>query len=96
MIKVIDDWVIDTDSYCFIAEQITSKKDKNGNIIVKNKTYHATVSDAVRRIMNEKIKDAVADGEKEMRDFFAEMIAINDEFKSILKEVERKETLTND
>ena len=69
------------------------KKDKKGNIIVKNRTYYATVSDAVRRIMNEKIKDAVADGEKEMCDFFAEMTALNDEFKSILNEVKSKETL---
>lgn len=93
MIKVTDDWIIDTDGYCFVAEQITDKKDKRGNVIVKNKTYHASVSDAVRRIMNEKIKCAVADGDKEMREFFAEMVAINDKFKSILNEVKSKETL---
>ena len=93
MIIVIDDWIIDTDGYCFIAEQITDKKDKRGNVIVKNKTYHASVSDAVRRIMNEKVKCTVADGDKEMREFFAEMVAINDKFKSILNEVKSKETL---
>jgi iron only hydrogenase large subunit-like protein len=93
MIKVIDNWIIDTDGYCFIAGELTDKKDKKGNVIVKSKTYHAGVSDAARRIMNEKIKDAVADGDKEMREFFAEMVAINDKFKSILSEVKSKEIL---
>ena len=43
--------------------------------------------------MNEKVKCTVADGDKEMREFFAEMVAINDKFKSILNEVKSKETL---
>lgn len=83
MIKVIDNWVIDVDSFSFISMRDTGRINKFGDTIYKDQKYHHELSAAVSRIMKEYQMDIVRKKDMDVPEAIVELTDVLNKFRGM-------------
>lgn len=84
MIKIDEDFSIIADDNCYIVCKFTYK-DKNGEDVYKNLTYHRTLKEALTALIRKKQIKLVADNELTLQQAINEFERIEEEFEQVLK-----------
>lgn len=97
MVKVIDDWFLESDSYNYVLKKYTSTtQDKEGNPVMNfsNITFHNDVTSALKFLMKiyqrEKLKEKLYSS---LEDYLKELDRINKDFERILINIKNMEVL---
>lgn len=85
MIKIDEDFSIIADDNCYIVCKF-SYKDKNGEDVYKNLTYHRTLKEALTALIRKKQIKLVAENELTLQQAINEFKRIEEEFEQALKE----------
>lgn len=85
MIKIDEDFSIIADDNCYIVCKFTYK-DKNGEDVYKNLTYHRTLKEALTALIRKKQIKLVADNELTLQEAINEFERIEKEIEQSLKE----------
>ena len=62
MIKINDDWIIDSDDNCYILKEDLHKCDKNGKKRYKVKGYYSGLSEAFNALIKEDTREMFTQG----------------------------------
>ena len=90
MIKIDEDFSIIADDNCYIVCKFTYK-DKNGEDVYKNLTYHRTLKEALTALIRKKQMKLVADNELTLQEAINEFKRIEEEFEQTFKELVAEE-----
>lgn len=85
MIKIDEDFSIIADDNCYIVSRYYGK-DKNGEDVYKNLTYHRTLKEALTALIRKKQIKLVAENELTLQQAINEFKRIEEEFEQALKE----------
>lgn len=85
MIKIDKDFSIIADDNCYIVSRYYGK-DKNGEDVYKNLTYHRTLKEALTALIRKKQIKLVADNELTLQEAINEFERIEKEIEQSLKE----------
>lgn len=85
MIKIDEDFSIIVDDNCYIVCKF-SYKNKNGEDVYKNLTYHRTLKEALTALIRKKQIKLVAENELTLQQAINEFKRIEEEFEQALKE----------
>ena len=85
MIKIDKDFSIIADDNCYIVCKF-AYKDKNGEDVYKNLTYHRTLKEALTALIRKKQIKLVADNELTLQEAINEFERIEKEIEHSLKE----------
>lgn len=90
MIKINKDFSIIADENCYIVSRYYGK-DKNGEDVYKNLTYHRTLKEALTALIRKKQMKLVADNELTLQEAINEFKRIEEEFEQTFKELVAEE-----
>ena len=83
----IKNYAIDADGYCYIIGELKTRKTKSGEMqeYIYNPKYYGKLEDAFKAILDAEHRKTLVDNEGELKDFLANIKAINKEFCELFK-----------
>lgn len=87
MIRLIDDYVVTVDPYCYTLARDTGKTDKKGNRKLKNISYHSTLEKAIAACKEDRRKRCLPEGDTSLYEALTAMRQSDREISELLKEV---------
>ncbi len=85
MIKVENDWVIESDGMQYILKERTYTYDKHGRELFKTPTYYHSVEDALKGYARYKQLNFVKDNDMSVAQAIMEFKKINDDLEKIVR-----------
>ena len=85
MIKLINDWELDSDGTGYVVRLNTGKVDKKGNLIYAKTKYPSTIEDGLKIVKRELLKDYIKENDVTMLELIKEMERLNEQFEKLLK-----------
>lgn len=85
MIKLINDWELDSDGTGYVVRLNTGKVDKKGNSIYAKTKYPSTIEDGLKIVRRELLKDYIKENDVTMFELIKEMERLNKQFEELLK-----------
>lgn len=87
MIKLINNWELDTNGTGYVVQLNSGKKDKYGRYIYTKTLYPSTIINALKTVRNELLKDYVKENDVTMSDLIDKIDSLNKEFEQLLTNV---------
>lgn len=85
MIRLINDWELDSDGTGYVVRLNSGKVDKEGNCIYTKTKYPSTIQDGLRIVRREMLKDYIKENDVTMLELIKEMKRLNEQFEELLK-----------
>lgn len=85
MVKLINDWELDSDGTGYVVRLNTGKVDKDGNPIYAKTKYPSTIEDGLKIVRRELLKDYIKENDVTMLELIKEMKRLNEQFDELLK-----------
>lgn len=85
MIKLINDWELDSDGTGYVVRLNTGEVDKDGNPIYAKTKYPSTIEDGLKIVRRELLKDYIKENDVTMLELIKEMKRLNEKFEELLK-----------
>lgn len=79
MIKLENNWEIDSDGMQYILHQFTGNTDKEGRKVYRDTTYHVSVEKALESLIRKKQRETVAENEMSLQEAIKCFREINEE-----------------